>query len=209
MTTSFPTQADRNMITYPRALNHIGLTVPDIYPAIDWYSEVLGFTLLMGPRVLDAGEQNEKRAAVIMGPRFRKAYQAQLMTANGVGLELFQYVDPAVVPYAPDLNMEYWRQGYWHLCYTDPNVEALLEKIVATGGKQRTPVFPMIPGKPYRLAYAEDPFGNVFEVLSHSFAEAWANWPQPGMDWPVSLVNRDGTETTMSNPAIPRTERQP
>jgi catechol 2,3-dioxygenase-like lactoylglutathione lyase family enzyme len=33
----------------PHALNHIGLTVPDIFSAIDWYGDVLGFTRVMGP----------------------------------------------------------------------------------------------------------------------------------------------------------------
>jgi catechol 2,3-dioxygenase-like lactoylglutathione lyase family enzyme len=184
------------MSTYPRALNHVGLTVPDIYPAIDWYTQVFGFTLLMGPRVLSASDQFDSRARHIMGPRFRKAYQAQLLSANGIGLELFQFVEPAVERYG-DENMAYWRQGYWHLCWTDPDIEGLLARIVATGGKQRTEVFTMVPGKPYRLAYAQDPFGNVLEVLSHSFAEAWANWPHPGMDWDTTLLLRDGTEAPM------------
>jgi len=38
----------------PRALNHIGLTVPDIHAAIDWYGRVLGFRRIMGPRRLEA-----------------------------------------------------------------------------------------------------------------------------------------------------------
>jgi catechol 2,3-dioxygenase-like lactoylglutathione lyase family enzyme len=187
------------MVTHPRSLNHVGLTVPDIYKAMDWYIEVLGFTHLMGPRVLDSGNRNEKRAAIIMGPRFRKAYQCQLMTANGVGIELFQFVDPVVEPYGQD-NMEYWRQGYWHLCYTDPNIEQLAERIAATGGKLRTQVFEMVPGLPYKLVYAEDPFGNVLEICSHSHAEAWSNWPHKGMDWDITLYNRDGTESLMPNP---------
>ena len=32
----------------PRALNHIGLTVPDIHAAIDWYGRVFGFRRIMG-----------------------------------------------------------------------------------------------------------------------------------------------------------------
>ena len=34
-------------------INHIGLTTPDIFGTIDWYCSVLGFELIMGPRVLD------------------------------------------------------------------------------------------------------------------------------------------------------------
>ncbi len=34
------------------ALNHVGITVPDIHAAIDWYGEVFGCTHIMGPRLL-------------------------------------------------------------------------------------------------------------------------------------------------------------
>lgn len=179
-------------------MNHVGLTVPDIYKALDWYVQVLGFTHVMGPRIISNSDRNDTRAAVIMGPRFRKAYQVQLMTANGVGLELFQYVEPEVQRYEPDLNMQYWRQGYWHLCYTDPAIEALTAHIVATGGKQRTQIFDMVPGQPYKLVYCEDPFGNVIELCSHSHAEVWSNWPQIGMDWDIPVLRRDGTEGPMT-----------
>lgn len=38
----------------PLAFNHIGLTVPDIFAAIDWYKKVFGFSHVMGPRLLEA-----------------------------------------------------------------------------------------------------------------------------------------------------------
>ena len=49
-------------------------------------------------------------------------------------------------------------------------VEGLVEKIVAHGGKQRMPIREYYPGeKPYRMCYVEDPFGLIFEVYSHSY----------------------------------------
>lgn len=172
----------------PRALNHIGITVPDIYAAIDWYTEVFGFTHLMGPRVLRAVSGATHETPSIFGPRFKKAYQAHLMTANGIGLELFQFVDPPVE--TPADNMEYWKRGYWHLCFTDPDIEALAARIVAAGGRQRCPVIAFIPGRPYQLVYCEDPFGNVIELFSHHYAEAFGNWPQPGME-PQAMISRE------------------
>ena len=172
----------------PRALNHIGITVPDIYAAIDWYADVFGFTHLMGPRVLQAAASATHETPSIFGPRFKKAYQAHLMTAGGIGLELFQFVDPPVE--TPADNMEYWKRGYWHLCFTDPDIVALAARIVAAGGKQRCPVFAFIPGRPYKLVYCEDPFGNVIELFSHHYAEAFGNWPQPGME-PQAMLSRE------------------
>jgi len=43
-----------NELTTPRALNHVGITVPDIHAAIDWYGRVFGFRRIMGPRRLEA-----------------------------------------------------------------------------------------------------------------------------------------------------------
>ena len=174
--------------TTPRALNHIGITVPDIYAAIDWYQAVFGFSHIMGPRLLKANSAVTHETPSLFGPKFKRAYQAHLMTANGVGLELFQFVDPPVKKRAD--NMEYWKTGYWHLCFTDPDIEGLAARIVAAGGKQRIPVYEFIPGRPYKLVYCEDPFGNVIELFSHHYAEAFSNWPQPGMA-PQAMISRE------------------
>lgn len=162
----------------PRALNHVGLTVPDIEAAIAWYGRVFGFRLIMGPRRLEAGAAQTKESGHILGPRFRSALQAHLVTANGIGLELFQFIEPATE--TPDDNMAYWKRGYWHICFTDPEIEALAERIVAEGGRKRTGVWAFIPGTDRRLCYCEDPFGNVIELFSHSYEQTFANWPLEG-----------------------------
>lgn len=70
----------------------------------------------------------------------------------------------------PDNNLDHKRHGTFHFCVQDPDVEGLVEKIVASGGKQRMPIREYYPGeKPYRMCYVEDPFGIVFEVYSHSY----------------------------------------
>lgn len=161
--------------TTPRALNHVGLTVPDIGRAIEWYGEVLGFRLIMGPRILAPEAQATAETKNIFGPRFVKALQAHLVTANGVGLELFEFIEPTTE--TPRNNMEYWRVGYFHLCFTDPNIEALAERIAATGGKKRTEVKNVVPGTGRKLIYCEDPFGNIIELFSHSYEQTFANWP--------------------------------
>jgi catechol 2,3-dioxygenase-like lactoylglutathione lyase family enzyme len=165
------------------------MTVPDIFAAIDWYRDVLGFGHIMGPRVLQAAADSTQEVATIFGPRFRRAYQAHMLAANGVGLELFQFVEPAVERRAD--NFEYWKTGIFHLCVTDPDVEGLVQRIVATGGRQRSPVYAFIPGREYRLSYCEDPWGNVIEVMSHSYAEVFSNWPQPGMTVAPTFITRE------------------
>ena len=164
----------------PRALNHIGITVSDIQKAISWYEDVLGFRRIMGPRRLEANLEATGESGHVLGPRFRRALQAHLVTANGVGLELFQFLDPHTE--TPDENMEYWKQGYWHLCFTDPDIEGLVSRIVETGGRQRSDIFDFVPGTDRKLCYCEDPFGNVIEIFSHSYEQTFANWPDEGRD---------------------------
>ncbi len=161
--------------TTPRALNHVGLTVPDIGRAIEWYGEVFGFRLIMGPRTLAPEADTTAETQNIFGPRFGKALQAHLITANGIGLELFEFIEPPTE--TPADNMEYWRVGYFHLCFTDPNIEALAARIAATGGKKRTEVKNFIPDTDRKLIYCEDPFGNIIELFSHSYEQTFANWP--------------------------------
>jgi catechol 2,3-dioxygenase-like lactoylglutathione lyase family enzyme len=172
----------------PRALNHVGITVPDIFAAIDWYGAVLGASHIMGPRLLQADSAATHETPSIFGPRFRRAYQAHLLTANGVGLELFQFVEPPVE--VPAETMPYWRRGPFHLCFTDPDVEGMADRIEAAGGKRRVPVFAFVPGRPWKLVYCEDPWGNVLEIMSHSYAEVFGNWPQPGMTVPPVFIDR-------------------
>jgi len=157
----------------PRAFNHVGLTVPDIERAIDWYGKVLGFELIFRRTLEFKPEVPEVRE--IFGDKFRRAYQAHLVSANGVGLELFQFLEPAVE--MPADNFTYWRSGVFHLCVTDPDLEGLVTRVVANGGKQRTKVWQFLQGRPYKLVYCEDCFGNIIEGFSHHYTEAFSNMP--------------------------------
>ncbi|MDT3684265.1 MAG: VOC family protein [Pseudorhodoplanes sp.] len=173
------------------ALNHIGLTVPDIFDAIDWYGAVFGAAHIMGPRLLQSDAKAAHETPGIFGRKFRRAYQAHLLLANGVGLELFQFVEPPVQ--CPAENMPYWNRGVFHIAITHPDVDALASQIVAKGGKKRHEPINFVPGRPWRLCYCEDPWGNVIEIMSHSYAEVFSNWPQPGMtELPVFMERPAG-----------------
>ena len=156
-----------------RPFNHIGLTVPDIDRAIEWYGKVLGFTLLFRRTLEYRPEVPEVRE--IFGAQFGKALQAHVVSGNGVGLELFQFLDPPVQ--MPENNFAYWRGGVFHLCVTDPDLEALAARVVANGGKQRTKIWRFLPDRPYQLVYCEDCFGNIIEGFSHHYTETFSNMP--------------------------------
>lgn len=173
----------------PLAFNHAGVTVPDIFAAVDWYSRVLGLTHIMGPRLLEPASAATHETPSIFGPRFARAYQAHLLTANGTGIELFQFVEPPVAEREEE-NMAYWRRGPWHLCFTHPDVPGMAQRIEENGGKLRNAPTFFVPGRPWQLVYCEDPWGTVIEIISHSYAEIFSNWPQPGMTVPPVFIDR-------------------
>jgi catechol 2,3-dioxygenase-like lactoylglutathione lyase family enzyme len=173
----------------PLTVNHVGISVPDIRAAIDWYGAAFGFHCIMGPRLLTADSASTAETTHVLGPRFRRAVQAHLLSASGVGLELFEFQDPPLVAPSPDI--EYWRPGLWHLCLTDRDIHAALRRVVELGGVQVSPVASFVPGRPFSLVYCRDPWGTAIELMSHSYAEVFANWPHPGATTPTTWVGHD------------------
>lgn len=153
---------------YPRAFSHIGITVPDIEKAVQFYTEVMGWYQIMAPS--EVKEEAETAIGMMCIDVFGKGWGsfkiAHLSTADGIGIELFSF--PVGRKEAPAFNP--FNTGLFHFCVQDPNIEALIEKIVAAGGKQRMPIREYYPAdKPYRMCYVQDPFGIVFEIYTHSY----------------------------------------
>ncbi|MFC4994141.1 lactoylglutathione lyase family protein [Rubritalea tangerina] len=155
------------MSEYPRTLSHIGLSVPNLERAVEFYREVMGWYVIMEPTEI----QEDKSTAIgqmcsdVFGDGWGSFKIAHMSTGDRMGVELFEFRNNE----KPE-EFEYWRSGTFHFCVQDPDLEGLLEKILAHGGKQRMPVRHYYPGeKPYRMVYVEDPFGVVFEIYSHSY----------------------------------------
>lgn len=153
---------------YPKTFSHIGITVPNIEEAVKFYTEVLGFYIIMEPTVVK--EENETAIGQMCIDVFGEGWEtfkiAHLSTGDKIGFELFEFKkskeqEPVFEPF---------RSGLFHFSIQDPDVEGLVKKIVDAGGKQRMPIREYYPGdKPYRMVYVEDPFGTVFEIYSHSY----------------------------------------
>jgi len=159
---------------YPRVITHVGCTVTDIERAITWYREVFGFQLLAGPVDLVADDSHFGQiAADIFGAQFRRGRLAQMAGSNGVCIELFQFHEPQSVRRQD--NFEYWKPGIFHFTIVEPGIEEMIERIAVNGGKSRSRVWTLFPDKPYKIAYCEDPFGNIIEIYSHSTEQTWSN----------------------------------
>lgn len=176
------------MLTQPHPIDHVGLTVPDIERAAAFYSEVLGFQVVMGPVEMTADDPGPlgTLARDIFGERFRSARVMHMISANGAGMELFEWLEPAVRK--PEDNFAYEVVGPFHFNVVDPDIEGLVEKVVAAGGRQRSRIHAWDPELPFRLVYLEDPFGNIFEAYTHPYAQVYASLAATQGVTPVSTT---------------------
>jgi hypothetical protein len=99
-----------------------------------------------------------------------------MRSANGVGIELFEFIEPAAVSrQEEENNFEYWKTGYFHIALTEPNIEELADKIELSGGKRRTDIMELVPSSGKKICFCEDPFGIVIQINPHSYEQFWAN----------------------------------
>lgn len=154
-------------MTYPRNFSHIGLSVPNLEQAISFYSEVMGWYIIMEPSdVVEDDSPIGVMCTDVFGAGWGKFRIAHMATGDRVGIELFEFPNNE----QPDNNFEFWKTGIFHYAIQDPDIEGMVEKIVAHGGTQRMPIREYYPGeKPYRMVYCEDPFGNLVELYSYSY----------------------------------------
>lgn len=161
------------MKVIPRAFSHVGLNITDMDAAISWYERVFGFTLIAPPVTFkqDGSEMGEVLAD-LLGEQIKEVKIAHLSASGGVGLELFQFIEPESKRYASN---DYWQGGFFHLSIIDPNIEEAIDRIVTNGGKQRSKIWESVPGTEYKMAYCEDPDGNLIEIYTHSVERMYSN----------------------------------
>jgi catechol 2,3-dioxygenase-like lactoylglutathione lyase family enzyme len=162
--------------TMSRAMNHVAVSVTDMDRAVKWYKDIMGFTLIMGPVEIStepADTDIAKAASSIFGTKLKKMLLCHMSSANGVGFEIFQFVEPKA-ELRKD-NFEYWKNGFFHICVTDPEIEKLAKRIASSGGRQRSDIFELVPGSGHRICFCEDPFGNIIEIYTHSYEQNWSN----------------------------------
>lgn len=160
-------------MTYPRSFSHIGLSVPRLEEAVKFYQDVMGWYVIMEPSVIK--EEKETAIGIMCQDVFGEGYEdfriAHMVTSDGIGIEMFEFKQND----KEKANFVYQNTGLFHFAIQDPDIEGLIERIVAHGGKQRMPIREYYPEeKPYRMCYVEDPFGIVFELYTHSYEATYS-----------------------------------
>jgi len=152
---------------YPRSFSHIGISVSNVEKAFKFYTEVFGWYGVMKPTLVKSDNSAiGKMCDDVFGNDWNKFKIAHLSTSDKIGIEIFEFENN----FKPKNNFEYKQNGLFHYCIQDPNLEDLVEEVIKWGGKQLTKINYYYPKeKPYRMVYMEDPFGNVFEIYSHSY----------------------------------------
>lgn len=156
-------------------MNHIGIMVSDMDRAIEFYTQALGLEIVMHKaQVIEERKSAIGRMCIaVFGEGFKGFNIAHLVTDDGIGIELFEMQDREARH-----EVDFGRIGLFHFCLETDDFEGVIEKVERLGGKARmTPMryHPEDDSKPYKMVYLEDPFGNLFELYSHSYTQTYSS----------------------------------
>ena len=74
------------------SVDHIGISVPNIYEAIDWYKK--NFDIFQISEVMEIFSESDEIASDVFENKFKKFKIVHMCTSDGVGVELFEFIDP-------------------------------------------------------------------------------------------------------------------
>lgn len=154
-----------------KKVDHIGLTVPDLDAAIDFYRDVFGAEVehRLGPiaasdlPAMPSGSDWMEAHLDVKGAKLEKAL---LKLADGMMMELFQYDEPGDARREPPRNCDI---GGHHVAYCVEKLEPAVEFLVARGCRSMEGLIdlPEGPTANERSQYMADPWGNYFELMEY------------------------------------------
>ena len=88
---------------YPRTFSHIGISVPDLDAAVEFYTQVLGWYLIMQPTEITEDQSPiGEMCTDVFGAGWEHFRIAHLSTGDRVGVEIFEFKNQQ----NPDNNFE-------------------------------------------------------------------------------------------------------
>ena len=142
--------------------NHIGVAVDSVEKAAEFYSKHFGFRRIRDDRMTDRSVDGSDHPIFrIYGDKLHKVKVAWLTTGNGVGFEIFEFIDPPTKS-AKELNdnwsleEQYQRGGYFHIGVTAPDPDAVAEGAVADGAVRVGETITMYDGEKALLVLQAD-----------------------------------------------------
>ena len=139
---------------------HVAIRVSDIDRAARFYVDLFDGRYLTRPFTLSGPELEP-----LFGGHEGLEVRVCLLAFEHGNLELFEFLHPRV----PLDELDQTRANLVHWCIQVDDVHETLARVVAAGGKAVHPVLDW--GGAY-VVYCTDLDGNVFELASHSLADA-------------------------------------
>jgi catechol 2,3-dioxygenase-like lactoylglutathione lyase family enzyme len=141
------------------AVAHTGLTVSDLGRALRFWRDGLGMREAMSQE-----KQGGYLEAVVREPGAHVRMVHLEFPGGGQRIELFEYLAPA----GGRVNGRPADIGFSHICVVCPDVDALLERLVAAGGTPLGPPADVDTGANAggRCVYVRDADGHVCELFS-------------------------------------------
>lgn len=149
-----------------QGVHHVGVSVPDIARAREFYIDLLGaveevrpFSWAQGNAFIDA----------IVGLKDSAAHQFICRLGNA-HIEVFEYTSPRSPSQEPDKGVNNF--GYTHFALQVNDIRAVYERMLAAGIRFHTPpdystITTDAEGakRGHSATYGRDFFGNVFEII--------------------------------------------
>ena len=157
-----------------RAIDHVGVTVPDIEEAARFFAEALGAEPLyeMAPSQPPT-EENLALERAQLGTRPGTRWRGALMMRLGDGpcIELFDYEDPDPRPAVTPTDL-----GVQHFAIYVDDIDAVKERMVAAGATaMEGPSSLNGPeaGEGNQWLYVQAPWGGVIELVTYPSPQPW------------------------------------
>ena len=146
------------------AADHTGITVSNLERSLEFWQNVLGFEFS------HRAHQTSEMASEITGVPSAEIKLAVVKAPGGHKIELLEYLAPAD---RKKVDVRPCDVGSVHIAFTVENLDAILEKIAASGwkaaGKPQTLKSGPNAGK--RVVYVRDPDGTTIEFMQQEETE--------------------------------------
>ncbi len=143
------------------AADHTGITVSNLERSLEFWQNVLGFEFS------HRAHQTSEMASEITGVAGAEIKLAVVKAPGGHKIELLEYLAP---PDRKHVNFRPCDVGSVHVAFTVDKLDAILEKIAASGwkaaGKPQTLKTGPNAGK--RVVYVRDPDGTTIEFMQQT-----------------------------------------
>ncbi len=148
-----------------QGVHHLGVSVPDIAKAREFYIDLLGGVEEVAPLEW----RDNPFIDEVVGLKNSAARQFFCRLGN-TQIEVFEYAEPRSAPQNPDKGVHNF--GYTHFAVQVDDIRECYDRLVAAGIRTHAPpAYNAITTHPdgsktgYAATYCRDFFGNVFEIM--------------------------------------------